>query len=62
MTSFAVLIPLVVAAALSVWYGVRLFQIIKTDGYAFRAASGLPRDWSPTPDLPSTPYVKKPHF
>ena len=63
MTSFAALITLVAAAVVAAWYGVRLAHIIKTDGYGFlRASSGLPRDWSPSDDLPSTPYVKKPHY
>jgi hypothetical protein len=45
-------------AALYLW---RLFCIIGSDGYILRASSGLPRDWSPSPDLPSTPYTVKPH-
>jgi hypothetical protein len=61
MTEFAVLVPLVVAAIAAAWFGLRLAQIIKADGYGFRAASGLPRDWSPSADLPSTSYVDKPH-
>jgi hypothetical protein len=45
----------------TVWFAAKLASIIKSDGYGFRSASGLPRDWSPTTDLPSTPYVVKPH-
>ena len=60
MTTFAAL-ALVAAAVLAVWYLWRLFRIVKTDGHIFRASSGLPRDWSPSPDLPSVPYVVKPH-
>jgi hypothetical protein len=41
--------------------GWRLVSIVKADGYGFRSSSGLPRDWSPTPELPSTPYLVKPH-
>jgi hypothetical protein len=61
MTSLAVLIPLVAAAFAAAWFGVRLAHIIKADGYGFRAASGLPRDWSPSAELPSTSYMEKPH-
>ncbi len=61
MTIYAALIPLVAAALVAAWYGARLAHLIKSDGYGFRAASGLPRDWSPSVDLPSTPYVQKPH-
>jgi hypothetical protein len=42
-------------------FGWRLVSFIKADGYGFRSASGLPRDWSPEPDLPSVPYLVKPH-
>ena len=62
MTSFAVLIPVVAAVLLSAWYGLRLFRMIKADGYGFRVSSGLPRDWSPSEDLPSTSYAQKPHY
>lgn len=41
-------------------FGWWLAGMIKADGYGFRAASGLPRDWAP-PELPSTPYSVKPH-
>jgi hypothetical protein len=61
MTLFAVLISLVAAALAAAWFGVRLVELIKSDGYGFRAASGLPRDWSPSAELPSTSYVEKPH-
>ena len=61
MTFFAVLLTLVAAAIAAAWFGVRLAHMIKSDGYGFRAASGLPRDWSPSTELPSTPYIEKPH-
>ena len=61
MTIFAVLIVGVALTAAAVWFAVRLTAIIKADGYGFRAASGLPRDWAPS-DLPSTPYSKKAHY
>jgi hypothetical protein len=61
MSTFAVLLTLVATAFVAVWFGVRLAHMIKADGYGFRAASGLPRDWSPIADLPSTSYVEKPH-
>lgn len=44
----------------STWFGWWLAGVIKADGYGFRAASGLPKDWAP-PELPSTPYSAKPH-
>lgn len=56
----AVLGTVAVVAAV-VWATARLTAFVKADGYGFRAASGLPRDWSPSPDLPSTPYVDKAH-
>ncbi len=52
---------IVALVATAVWFAVHLAALVKADGYGFRAASGLPRDWSPSPDLPSTPYVEKPH-
>jgi hypothetical protein len=52
---------LAAATAVAVWYLWKLFRIVKTDGHIFRAASGLPRDWSPSPELPSLPYAVKPH-
>jgi hypothetical protein len=61
MTFFAVLFTLVAAAIVAAWFGVRLAHMIKADGYGFRAASGLPRDWSPSVELPSTSYAQKPH-
>lgn len=61
MASFAVLLPLVTVALLIVWFGVRFTRMVKKDGYGFRAASGLPRDWSPSVDLPSTSYAERPH-
>ena len=54
-------LALIAATAVAGWYVWRLFRLIKTDGHSFRASSGLPRDWSPTPDLPSIPYTVKPH-
>jgi hypothetical protein len=62
MTTLAVVIPLLALAIVGAWFAVHLIRMIKLDGYGFRAGSGLPRDWSPTPDLPSTPYTAKPHF
>ena len=62
MTSIAVITLVVAAAVVTAWYVARLASLIKSDGLGFRAASGLPRDWSPSVDLPSTPYTKKPHF
>jgi len=50
----------ILTATFGVWYGLRLFQLIRTDGYGPRSSSGLPRDWSP-PELPSTPYSTKAH-
>jgi hypothetical protein len=61
MTFFVVLLTLAAAAIAFAWFGVRLAHMIKADGYGFRAASGLPRDWSPSVDLPSTSYADKPH-
>lgn len=55
---------LLILAAITVftaWFALRLASLIKSDGYGFRSSSGLPRDWSPTPDLPSTSYLVKPH-
>jgi len=59
-TTLAVLGTVSVVAA-AVWGAARLAAFVKADGYGFRAASGLPRDWSPSPDLPSTPYVARAH-
>lgn len=61
MNSFAVIISLAAIMAFTAWFTWRLTSIIKADGYGFRSSSGLPRDWSPTPELPSVPYVVKPH-
>lgn len=61
MTIFAVVILGAAVAVAAVWFAVRLTAIIKADGYGFRAASGLPRDWAPS-DLPSTPYSNKAHY
>lgn len=61
MTIFAVLLTLVATGIAASWFGVRLTHLIKSDGYGFRATSGLPRDWSPSVDLPSTSYIEKPH-
>jgi hypothetical protein len=52
---------LVASTVLAAWYLWRLFRIVRSDGHIFRASSGLPRDWSPSPDLPSVPYTVKPH-
>lgn len=60
MEPFTVFLPVSVLAAFSGWFGWRLTAMIKADGYGFRSASGLPRDWAP-PQLPSTPYAVKPH-
>jgi hypothetical protein len=60
MNTFAALV-VVAAAAVAAWYLWRLLRIVRSDGYIFRASSGLPRDWSPSPDLPSLPYSVKPH-
>jgi hypothetical protein len=54
-------LALVATAAVAVFYLWRLFRIVKTDGHILRASSGLPADWSPSPDLPSVPYTVKPH-
>ncbi|MFY9914241.1 MAG: hypothetical protein WAK18_06225 [Nocardioidaceae bacterium] len=59
--TFSVLTLIVAAAVVTAWYVARLAHFVKSDGYGFRSASGLPRDWSPSVDLPSTPYAKKPH-
>ncbi|MBA2698479.1 MAG: hypothetical protein H0U61_06850 [Nocardioidaceae bacterium] len=61
METLAMVLVIVALVATAVWFAVRLAALVKADGYGFRAASGLPRDWSPSPDLPSTPYVEKPH-
>ncbi|MBA2772919.1 MAG: hypothetical protein H0U36_02590 [Nocardioidaceae bacterium] len=61
METILAVIGAVSVGALAVWGTVRLAAFVKADGYGFRAASGLPRDWSPSPDLPSTPYVQKAH-
>ena len=58
------IMTLSIAAAIGVFalaFGWRLVSIIKADGYGLRSASGLPRDWSPEPDLPSFSYTVKPH-
>jgi hypothetical protein len=60
MNTLAALV-LLAATAVAVWYLWKLFRIVKTDGHIFRASSGLPRDWSPSPELPSLPYAVKPH-
>lgn len=56
-----ILVAVLTSIAFGVWYGVRLFHLIKTDGYGHRSSSGLPRDWSPS-ELPSTPYSTRPHY
>ncbi len=61
MEIFLAVLGTVSVAAVAVWATARLAAFVKADGYGFRAASGLPRDWSPSPDLPSTPYVEKAH-
>lgn len=61
MTLVGILL-LAAVVATSAWFAARLVAIVKADGYGFRAASGLPRDWSPSSDLPSTSYVDKPHY
>ena len=61
MPNTSAALVLIVVTAVAVWYLWKLFRIVKTDGHIFRASSGLPRDWSPTPDLPSLPYTVKPH-
>jgi len=61
MTSISVITFVVAAAVVAAWFVARLAHLIRSDGYGFRASSGLPRDWSPSVDLPSTPYVMKPH-
>jgi hypothetical protein len=54
-------LALAAALAAAVVYLWRLARVVKSDGHIFRASSGLPRDWSPSPDLPSTSYRAKPH-
>jgi hypothetical protein len=54
-------VALIAAMAGAAWYLWRLFRIVRSDGSILRASSGLPRDWSPSPDLPSLPYTVKPH-
>ncbi|HSS68276.1 MAG TPA: hypothetical protein VLK34_06965 [Nocardioidaceae bacterium] len=54
-------VAVIAAMAVAAWYLVRLARMVRSDGYTFRASSGLPRDWSPSPDLPSLPYIAKPH-
>jgi hypothetical protein len=54
-------LAMMAVTAVAVWYLWRLVRIVKSDGHIFRASSGLPRDWSPAPDLPSIPYTAKPH-
>lgn len=61
MMLFAVVTSLAAVAVGSAWFAARLVAVIKSDGYGFRAASGLPRDWAPS-DTQSTPYSEKPHF
>ncbi len=61
MNSLALLVMVATATTLIVWFALRLTSFIKADGYGFRSSSGLPRDWAPA-DLPSTPYVAKPHY
>jgi len=61
MTTLAIVILGVVAVAAALWFAARLRAMVKADGYGFRAASGLPRDWAPA-DLPSTPYSTKAHY
>lgn len=51
-------------AVAAVAFGVFLVRLVRADGYGYRAASGLPRDWKPRdwapPELPSTPYSRTP--
>jgi hypothetical protein len=54
-------LALIAASALAAWYLWKLIRLVRSDGYVFRASSGLPRDWSPSADLPSLPYTVKPH-
>ena len=61
MNSITVLIPLTIVAVAAVWFVAHLATIIKQDGYGFRSASGLPRDWAP-PETQSEPYSVKQHF
>ncbi len=61
MTTFAVVVLGAAMVAVAAWFAVRLIMLIRADGYGFRAASGLPRDWAP-PELPSTPYSQQAHF
>ncbi len=58
MTTFAVVLLGAAVVAVAAWFAVRLITVIRADGYGFRAASGLPRDWAP-PELPSTPYSQQ---
>lgn len=61
MTTIAMVLTVAAVLTGAVWFAVRLTALIRSDGYGFRASSGLPRDWAPQ-DLPSTSYVDKPHF
>jgi hypothetical protein len=61
METLLIWLPVLAITAFTVWFLWRLALLIKADGYGFRSSSGLPNDWSP-PELPSTPYVAKPHF
>jgi hypothetical protein len=54
-------LAVVAAVVAAAWYLWRLVQYVRSDGHIRRASSGLPRDWSPSPDLPSYPYTVKPH-
>jgi hypothetical protein len=51
-------------AVVAVAFAVLLVRLVRADGYGYRAASGLPRDWKPRdwapPGLPSTPYSRTP--
>lgn len=60
--TFAGILVVVALTAVSVWYTRRLVALLRADGYGLRATSGLPRDWSPSCELPSTSYVEKPHY
>jgi hypothetical protein len=60
MTIYTILAAIAVGVV-AVAFGRWLFSFIKADGYGLRTASGLPRDWSPSSDLPSIPYSVKPH-
>ncbi len=61
MTTLALVILGVAIVAAVSWFAARLRATIKADGYGFRAASGLRRDWAPS-DLPRTPYSTKAHY